>query len=193
VLSAQSEQALDIVHADRMTAPDAVDPRVAGRSVELLQLGARGELPGKRVLAAARPHHQDFHPAESKRVTGWFEGAPKCGMEARMHEPGLDRHEWETEWAELEPLVVDSPAEALPELDDLVARMLSETGYPTDTPDPVDDEGVDPEVTASFQAAHEIAEQVDRGETVDPGDIGQAITLYREIYEHLTTRTLDAS
>jgi hypothetical protein len=114
-------------------------------------------------------------------------------MEARMHEPGLDRHEWETEWAELEPLVVDSPAEALPELDDLVARMLSETGYPTDTPDPVDDEGVDPEVTASFQAAHEIAERVDRGETVDPGDIGQAITLYRGIYEHLTTRTLDAS
>ena len=27
--------------------------------------------------------------------------------------------------------------------------------------------------------------------TVDPGDIGQAVTLYREIYEHLTTRTLD--
>jgi hypothetical protein len=108
-----------------------------------------------------------------------------------MQEPGLDRHEWETEWTGLEPLVVDSPAEALPELDDLVARMLSEAGYPTETPDPVDDEGIDPEVTASFQAAHEIAAQVDHGETVDPGDIGQAVTLYREIYEHLTIRTLD--
>jgi hypothetical protein len=110
-----------------------------------------------------------------------------------MHEPGLDRHDWETEWAELEPLVVDSPAEALPELDDLVARMLSEAGYPSDTPDPLDDDGVDPEITASFRAAHEIAAQVDRGETVDPGDIGQAITLYREIYEHLVTRASDAS
>ena len=112
-----------------------------------------------------------------------------------MHEPGLDRHDWETEWAELEPLVVDSPVEALPELDGLVARMLSEAGYPTESSDAVDvdDEGVDPEVTASFQAAHEIAERVDRGETVDPGDLGQAITLYREIYEHLNTRTLDAS
>jgi hypothetical protein len=108
-----------------------------------------------------------------------------------MHEPGLDRHDWETEWAELEPMVVDSPAEALSELDDLVARMLSESGYPTETPEPVDDEGIDPEVTVSFQAARQIAEQVDGGETVDPGDIGQAITLYREIYEHLTTRTLD--
>jgi hypothetical protein len=32
-------------------------------------------------------------------------------------EPGLDRHEWETEWQGLAPLVVDSPSEALPELD----------------------------------------------------------------------------
>jgi hypothetical protein len=108
-----------------------------------------------------------------------------------MHEPGLDRHEWETEWAELEPLVVDSPGEALPELDSLVARMLAEVGYPVETPDAVDDDGVDPEVMTSFLAAHEIAERVDRAETVDPGDIGQAITLYREIYEHLVTRALD--
>jgi hypothetical protein len=109
-----------------------------------------------------------------------------------MYEPGLDRHEWETEWAELEPLVVDSPAEALPELDGLVGRMMAEAGYATHTPDPVDDEGLDSELKASFQAAHEIAAQVDRGETVDPGDIGQAITLYREIYEHLVTRSMDA-
>jgi hypothetical protein len=114
-------------------------------------------------------------------------------MEARMHEPGLDRHDWETEWAELEPLVVDSPGEALPALDDLVARMLAEAGYPIETSDPVDAEGVDPEIMASFHAAHEITERVDRGETVDPGDLGQAITLYREIYERLTSRALDAS
>jgi hypothetical protein len=109
-----------------------------------------------------------------------------------MREPGLDRHDWETEWAELEPLVVDSASEALPELDDLVARMLAEAGYPMEAPDVVDDEGGDPELVASFTAAHEIAERLDRGEAVDPGDIGQAITLYREIYEHLLTRTLDA-
>lgn len=109
-----------------------------------------------------------------------------------MYEPGLDRHQWETEWAELEPLVVDSPVEALPEVDGLVARMMSEAGYPTETTGAIDDDdGMNPEVTASFVAAHEVVERVDRAETVDPGDIGQAITLYREIYEHLLAREID--
>jgi len=105
-----------------------------------------------------------------------------------MEEPGLDRHEWESEWQALEPLVVDSPAEALPELDDLVERMLTDVGYPIATPDPVDDEGIDPELLVSFRAAREITRQVDRGETVDPGDVGLAIGIYREIYEHLLAR-----
>jgi hypothetical protein len=100
-------------------------------------------------------------------------------------EPGLDAHAWESEWQALEPLVVDSPIEALPELDNLVERMLAEAGYPLSTPDPVDDEGIDPEIVASFRAAHEVAVQVDQGADVDPGDVGQAIGLYREIYEHL--------
>jgi hypothetical protein len=103
-------------------------------------------------------------------------------------EPGLDTHGWESEWQALEPLVVDSPIEALPELDNLVERMFVEAGYPVSTPDRVDDEGIDPEIVASFRAAHEIAEQVDRGEDVDPGDVGQAIGLYRAIYEHVLAR-----
>jgi hypothetical protein len=110
-----------------------------------------------------------------------------------MVEPGLDRHEWETEWEQLEPLVVDSPAEALPELDDLVHRMLVEAGYPVDTADPVDDEGIDPEVLGSFRAAHEVRLLIDRGEDFDPGDVGQAIGLYREIYQHLLNRDVDLS
>jgi hypothetical protein len=108
-----------------------------------------------------------------------------------MQEPGLDRHEWETEWEQLEPLVVDAPAEALPELDDLVGRMLAEAGYPTESEDPVDDEGIDPEVLASFRAARDLTRQVDRGEDVDPGDVGSAVGLYREIYEHLLARDAD--
>jgi hypothetical protein len=110
-----------------------------------------------------------------------------------MVEPGLDRHEWETEWEQLEPLVVDSPVEALPELDDLVQRMLVESGYPVETPDAVDDEGIDPEVIGSYRAAHEIRMLVDRGEDFDPGDVGQAIGLYREIYQHLLNREVDLS
>ena len=104
-----------------------------------------------------------------------------------MVEPGLDRHAWESEWQQLEPLVVDSPVEALGDLDDLVRRMLVEAGYLVDTADPGDDEDVDPEVLASYRAAHEVRLIVDRGEDFDPGDVGQAIGLYREIYETSST------
>jgi hypothetical protein len=110
-----------------------------------------------------------------------------------MSEPGLDRHEWETEWEQLEPDLEDSPSEALHELDDLIARMLTEAGYPLDTQDQVDDEGIDPEVMTSFFAAREITRQVDRGDDVDPGDVAQAVNLYRELYEHLIAREVDLS
>ena len=110
-----------------------------------------------------------------------------------MVEPGLDRAEWESEWQQLEPLVIDSPVEALPDLDDLIHRMLAESGYPVDTADPVDDEGIDPEVIGSYRAAHEVRLLIDRGEDFDPGDVGQAIGLYREIYEHVLNRDADLS
>ena len=102
-----------------------------------------------------------------------------------MEEPGLDRHEWESEWQALEPLVIDAPAEALPELDNLIERMLAEAGYPVGTPDAVDDEGVDREVMVSFRVAREITRRLDAGEDFDPGDVAHAIGLYRELYQHL--------
>jgi hypothetical protein len=110
-----------------------------------------------------------------------------------MSEPGLDRHEWETEWEQLEPDLEDSPSEALHELDDLIARMLTEAGYPLDTQDPVDDEGIDPEVLTSFFAAREITRQVDRSDDVDPGDVALAVNLYRELYQHVIAREVDLS
>jgi hypothetical protein len=100
-----------------------------------------------------------------------------------MAEPGLDRHEWETEWEALEPLVVDSPTEALPEVDRLVERMLVERGYPTTEEEAHD--AADPAMVAEFLEARRIATLVDGGKNVDPGDIGAAITAYRNLYELL--------
>jgi hypothetical protein len=110
-----------------------------------------------------------------------------------MTEPGLDRHEWESEWEALQEDLESSPAETLQELDDLVARMLEEAGYPLDTADPVDDEGIDPEVLVSFRAAREVTRQVDRGEDVDPGDVADAVNQYRDLYHHLISREVDLS
>jgi hypothetical protein len=98
-------------------------------------------------------------------------------------EPGLDRHEWETEWQALEPLVVDSPAEALPELDRLIERMMRERGYAVE--EETARESDDPEITAEFLEARRIARLVDAGEPVDPSDLGAAITGYRNLYEFL--------
>lgn len=100
-----------------------------------------------------------------------------------MAEPGLDEHDWETEWQALEPLVVDSPTEALPELDGLIERMLRERGYPTEEADA--HESAEPEVVAEFLEARRITNLVEAGEEAGPGDIGAAITGYRNLYEFL--------
>jgi len=98
-------------------------------------------------------------------------------------EPGLDRHEWETEWQALEPLVVDAPAEALPEVDRLIERMLVEQGYPTTEEEAK--EAPEPGVVAEFLEARRITNLAEAGKAVDPGDIGAAITGYRNLYELL--------
>ena len=102
-----------------------------------------------------------------------------------MVEPGVDRHEWETEWQALEPLVADSPAEALPELDALIERMMVALGYPIAADDV--EEPPEHDIVAEFLEARRITRLVDVGETVDPGDIGAAVASYRNLYEHLTT------
>jgi hypothetical protein len=100
-----------------------------------------------------------------------------------MVEPGLDLHEWQTEWEALEPLVEDSPREALPELDDLLERMLAARGFAPD--DPVAAAGDEPEVLANFRAAREITRRAESGADLSPGDVAPAIENYREAYRAL--------
>lgn len=103
-----------------------------------------------------------------------------------MYDPGLDRHEWESEMQALEEQLSENPAEALPELDALVARMLEETGY--DVADPVVREGDEREVVAEFLAARELTSLAERdNEEIGPGDVAAAINGYRAVYDHLVT------
>ena len=101
-----------------------------------------------------------------------------------MAEPGLDRHEWEAAWQGLVPLVVDSPSEALPELERLVEEMLQARGYPVGE-DEVAVEGEEREVTDEFFEARRIARLVDAGESVAPGDVGAAVAGFRNVYDFL--------
>jgi hypothetical protein len=103
-----------------------------------------------------------------------------------MYDPGLDRHDWESEWQALDEDLRTEPAQALPELDGLVARMLEESGY--DLTDPVVREGDEREIVAEYLAAHEIVEASERdSEELSPGDVAAAINGYRAVFDHLVT------
>jgi hypothetical protein len=98
-----------------------------------------------------------------------------------MMEPGLDLHEWQTRWSELEDAARDSPAEAVSEMDRLLEQMLLERGYSLDPNDVVDDE---PEVVGRLRAARELSNAAGDADPA-PGDLGQAIESYRELFEHI--------
>jgi hypothetical protein len=100
------------------------------------------------------------------------------------YEPGLDLHEWVSEWQQLEPLVRDSPEEALPEVHDLVERMLTERGFLGEDRAAVD--GADPEIIAEWNTVADIVRRVESAEVVDPSDVGQAVSGLRSLYEYLT-------
>jgi hypothetical protein len=100
-----------------------------------------------------------------------------------VQEPGLDRHEWESEWASIEPDVHDDPANAVPELDDLVRRMLLARGYDLD--DPVAREGEERDVVAEYHAAREVRGLIEGSPVVDPGDVAAAVEGYRALFEYL--------
>jgi hypothetical protein len=92
-----------------------------------------------------------------------------------MNEPGLDLHEWETRWAEIEESFVEDPVNTLPLACDEVERLLGLR------------EGDDrlrtqyPELEAAYEAAREVANRYEQGLEVDPGDVGAAIDDLRAV------------
>jgi hypothetical protein len=100
-----------------------------------------------------------------------------------MQEPGLDEHEWITEWEDIDTLLTESPTEALAEADDLIARMMEARGLPV-----VEREGeelIEPEITRSFAEARRVTRQIESAESYDPGDVALAVETYRELYTYL--------
>ena len=100
-----------------------------------------------------------------------------------MVEPGLDLYEWETRWQELEPLVEESPGQALPELDRLVEEFLEARGFAPN--DPVAASGDEPEILANFRSAREITRLWESDADISPGELAQAVEDYRNVFEAL--------
>ena len=85
------------------------------------------------------------------------------------NEPGLDLHEWETRWAELEDELAEDPATALPLACDEIETLLGvHEGDPALR-------AQNTELEAAYEAAREVADRSEQGVDVDPGDIGAAI------------------
>ena len=104
--------------------------------------------------------------------------------ETSGHEPGLELHEWETQWQQLRDLAEDDPAQALPELADFVEALMRQRGFRPDLEPDVS--GQPREIVGGYRFAREIADGVERGDDVGPGDVGAAHGALEEVYRLLT-------
>lgn len=138
------------------------------------------------MFTPARAHHEDFHEGTLvRRPEGLKQRLGAYNTRMSTPEPGLDLHEWQSEFASIEDEIADDPDHALLELTRLVKRMLTARGY--DVADPVADEGEEPEILASFRAAREVARLVDAAADVEEDAVASAIEDLHGIYEYLLT------
>jgi hypothetical protein len=91
------------------------------------------------------------------------------------NDPGLDLHEWETRWAELEESLAEDPATTLPLACDEIEELLGVHERDSVL------RAQDTELEAAYEAAREVADRYEQGLEVDPGDIGAAIENLRRV------------
>ena len=94
---------------------------------------------------------------------------------------GDDRHGWESEYASLEEDLPTRPLEGLPELLDLVERMLASAGYVE--PDP--GATLERDVDLALGRAEEVIRRYEGGLPVGNDDAFQAAAELRELYRAL--------
>jgi len=99
-----------------------------------------------------------------------------------MTDPGLDLHEWETRWSDLQDQAADAPDEALPEVVRLVEEMLAERGFDLENPVVVEDESRD--IVSDFLAAREISRAAETTQ-LEAEDIQTALDDLAEIHDYL--------
>ena len=87
-------------------------------------------------------------------------------------DPGLDLHEWETRWAELEEALETDARTALAEACDAIEETVGS-------------DFVDDDLDTAFAATRETANRIERGEDVDAGDVGAAVENLRAIRDRI--------
>jgi hypothetical protein len=102
-----------------------------------------------------------------------------------VQEPGLDRHEWESEWASFEEDFDSDPFNSLRYVHELIGRMLKEREILDDTF--VATEGADPELLSPYEAGAELVRKIDAEVDVEDADVREALENYRELFQTLVT------
>jgi hypothetical protein len=100
-----------------------------------------------------------------------------------MVEPGLDRHEWESQWAVLVEDFATDPGEALRGVQELITRMLSEREILDSNL--VVTEGSDPELIAPWEAGRDLVQRMDSGAEIEEQDLREALESHRELFDTL--------
>ena len=99
-------------------------------------------------------------------------------------EPGLDVHEWESEWASLEDDIADSPETALPYVHELITRVLKERRVLDDAL--VLSEGAEPDWARTWEAGRDLVARLDDpGLDVERQDVLDQVDEYRALFETL--------
>jgi hypothetical protein len=96
------------------------------------------------------------------------------------------RERYADRWREVQTRFVDDPSKAVVEADELVARVMSDSGYPVDDFDQrAADVSVDhPRVVESYRAAHSVWE-ANRSGSAGTEDLRQALVHYRALFDEL--------
>jgi hypothetical protein len=100
-----------------------------------------------------------------------------------MVEPGLDRHEWESQWASVEEDFDTDPVNSLRAVHELLTRMLGERQILDDNRVAV--EGAEPELIRPWEAGRELVQRLDAELDVEETDVREALESYRELFQAL--------
>jgi hypothetical protein len=104
-----------------------------------------------------------------------------------QREPGLDLHEWETRWAELEEMFEEDPFGALPLAVDIIEAALD--GREDDIAESTTETELDDELKNQVAYAREVADKLDAGADVSAGDVAAAIQNLRDLHDRISAGT----
>ncbi|MBT2479931.1 hypothetical protein [Streptomyces sp. ISL-94] len=150
-------------------------------------------------LLARRRHLRDRFGPEYERTVEEKGGALAAERELHAREerhdqleikelPPARRRHYSEEWSGVQEHFVDRPAGAVDEADDLVSRLMTERGYPTEGyRGAVRDLSVEHSRTLDhYRAAHEVRARSAKGQATTE-ELRGAMVHYRALFEELLT------